>query len=88
MCRPQPSHGLAVARLRGALRRARTPRETTRPTRTRRVPKHAGDVATAGMHVLMAADANVARPDQDHNAALHTIYRSIGDYAPQAKRCS
>ncbi|MYW07407.1 isochorismatase family protein [Streptomyces sp. SID2563] len=39
----------------------------------------ARDAATAGLRVLMVADANAARRDQDHNATLHTIYRSFGD---------
>lgn len=39
----------------------------------------ARDAATTGLRVLMVADANAARRDQDHNAALHTIYRSFGD---------
>ncbi|MGW2477750.1 isochorismatase family protein [Streptomyces sp. NPDC001665] len=39
----------------------------------------ARDAATNGLRVLMVADANAARRDQDHNAALHTIYRSFGD---------
>ncbi|MFI0977539.1 isochorismatase family protein [Streptomyces sp. NPDC021093] len=39
----------------------------------------ARDAATSGLRVLMVADANAARRDRDHNAALHTIYRSFGD---------
>ncbi|SEE50883.1 Isochorismate hydrolase [Streptomyces sp. 2131.1] len=39
----------------------------------------ARDAATTGLRVLMVADANAARRDQDHNATLHTIYRSFGD---------
>lgn len=39
----------------------------------------ARDAATLGYRVIMVADANAARRDQDHNAALHTIYRSFGD---------
>ncbi|WP_274918216.1 isochorismatase family cysteine hydrolase [Streptomyces sp. WZ-12] len=39
----------------------------------------ARDAATMGLRVLMVADANAARRDQEHNAALHTIYRSFGD---------
>jgi nicotinamidase-related amidase len=39
----------------------------------------ARDAATTGLRVLMVADANAAQRDQDHNAALHTIYRSFGD---------
>lgn len=32
----------------------------------------------------MVADANAARRDQDHNATLHTIYRTFGDVRPTA----
>jgi hypothetical protein len=32
----------------------------------------------------MVADANAARRDQDHNAALYTIYRTFGDVRPTA----
>lgn len=39
----------------------------------------ARDAATSGLRVLMIADANAAGRDQEHNAALHTIYRSFGD---------
>ncbi|MFD4353311.1 isochorismatase family protein [Nocardia sp. NPDC058518] len=39
----------------------------------------ARDAATVGFRVIMVADA---RCDQDHNAALHTIYRSFGDVRP------
>ncbi|MFJ3906425.1 isochorismatase family protein [Streptomyces sp. NPDC090025] len=39
----------------------------------------ARDAATTGFRVLMVADANAARRDRDHNAALHVIYRSFGD---------
>ncbi|MFF8595854.1 isochorismatase family protein [Streptomyces sp. NPDC015220] len=39
----------------------------------------ARDAATTGLRVLMVADGNAARRDQDHNAALLTIYRSFGD---------
>jgi nicotinamidase-related amidase len=42
----------------------------------------ARDAATVGFRVIMVADANAARCDQDHNAALHTIYRSFGDVRP------
>ncbi|MFD3746504.1 isochorismatase family protein [Nocardia sp. NPDC058633] len=42
----------------------------------------ARDAATLGFRVIMVADANAARRDQDHNAALHTIYRSFGDVRP------
>ena len=27
----------------------------------------------------MVADANAAMRDQDHNATLHTVYRTFGD---------
>lgn len=39
----------------------------------------ARDAATLGYRVIMAADANAARRDEDHNATLYTIYRSFGD---------
>ncbi|WP_214414247.1 isochorismatase family cysteine hydrolase [Sphaerisporangium fuscum] len=39
----------------------------------------ARDAATLGFRVIMVADANAARGDQEHNATLHTIYRSFGD---------
>ena len=42
----------------------------------------ARDAHAAGFRVVMAADANAARRDQDHNAALHNIYRSFGDVRP------
>ncbi|MFJ4953014.1 hypothetical protein [Streptomyces sp. NPDC088760] len=29
--------------------------------------------------MLMVADANAAQCDQEHNATLHSIYRSFGD---------
>lgn len=45
----------------------------------------ARDAATMGLRVLMVADANAARRDQDHNAALHTIYRSFGDIRTTAE---
>lgn len=44
----------------------------------------ARDAATLGFRVLMVADANAARRDRDHNATLHTIYRSFGDVRPTA----
>lgn len=37
------------------------------------------DASTEGMRVILAADASAARRDQDHNATLHTAYRSYGD---------
>jgi nicotinamidase-related amidase len=39
----------------------------------------ARDASTLGYRVIMVADANAARRDQDHNATLHTIYRTFGD---------
>jgi nicotinamidase-related amidase len=39
----------------------------------------ARDAATLGYRVIMVADANSARRDQDHNATLYTIYRTFGD---------
>ncbi|MFE2540537.1 isochorismatase family protein [Actinacidiphila glaucinigra] len=45
----------------------------------------ARDAATSGLRVVMVADANAARRDQDHNAALHTIYRSFGDVRTTAE---
>lgn len=39
----------------------------------------ARDASTLGYRVLMVADANAARRDQDHNATLYTVYRSFGD---------
>jgi nicotinamidase-related amidase len=39
----------------------------------------ARDASTLGLRVIMVADANAARRDQDHNATLHTIYRTFGD---------
>ncbi|QWF84817.1 isochorismatase family cysteine hydrolase [Amycolatopsis sp. CA-230715] len=44
----------------------------------------ARDAATLGYRVVMVADANAARRDEDHNATLHTIYRSFGDVRPTA----
>lgn len=37
------------------------------------------DASTQGPRVILAADACAAARDQDHNAALHTVYRSYGD---------
>jgi nicotinamidase-related amidase len=45
----------------------------------------ARDAATTGLRVVMVADANAARRDQDHNAALHTVYRSFGDVRSTAE---
>ncbi|WP_423057261.1 isochorismatase family protein [Brevibacterium linens] len=40
------------------------------------------DASTQGLRVILAADACAAGRDQDHNVALHTIYRSYGDVRP------
>jgi nicotinamidase-related amidase len=45
----------------------------------------ARDASATGFRVVMVADANAARRDQDHNATLHTIYRSFGDVRPTAE---
>lgn len=42
----------------------------------------ARDARALGFRVIMAADANAARTDAEHNATLHTIYRSFGDVRP------
>jgi nicotinamidase-related amidase len=39
----------------------------------------ARDASTLGYRVIMVADANAARRDEDHNATLYTIYRTFGD---------
>lgn len=39
----------------------------------------ARDASTLGLRVIMVADANAARRDQDHNAALYNVYRTFGD---------
>jgi nicotinamidase-related amidase len=45
----------------------------------------ARDASTTGYRVILAADANAARTDADHNATLHTFYRSFGDVRPTAE---
>jgi len=45
----------------------------------------ARDARALGLRVILAADANAARTDAEHNAALHTIYRSFGDVRPTAE---
>ncbi len=45
----------------------------------------ARDASTLGLRVVMVADANAARRDQDHNATLHTVYRSFGDVRPTSE---
>ena len=42
----------------------------------------ARDASTLGYRVVMVADANAAPRDRDHNATLHTVYRSFGDVRP------
>jgi nicotinamidase-related amidase len=42
----------------------------------------ARDASTLGYRVVMVADANAARRDEDHNATLYTIYRTYGDVRP------
>ncbi|MYW01891.1 isochorismatase family cysteine hydrolase [Streptomyces sp. SID3343] len=42
----------------------------------------ARDAATLGFRVVMVADANATGRDRDHNATLHTVYRSFGDVRP------
>lgn len=44
----------------------------------------ARDASTLGFRVIMVADGNAATRDQDHNATLHTIYRTFGDVRPTA----
>jgi len=39
----------------------------------------ARDASTLGYRVIMVADGNAARRDQDHNATLYTVYRTFGD---------
>jgi nicotinamidase-related amidase len=39
----------------------------------------ARDASTLGYRVVLVADANSARRDEDHNATLYTIYRTFGD---------
>ncbi|MFE2168902.1 isochorismatase family protein [Streptomyces sp. NPDC059447] len=45
----------------------------------------ARDAWTLGYRVIMIADANSTRRDQDHNATLHTVYRSFGDVRPTSE---
>ncbi|MFE3901773.1 isochorismatase family protein [Streptomyces sp. NPDC059153] len=42
----------------------------------------ARDAWTLGYRVIMFADANATGRGRDHNATLHTIYRSFGDVRP------
>lgn len=43
------------------------------------------DAATLGLRVILVADGCAAMRDQDHNAALHVVYRSFGDVRPTAE---
>ena len=45
----------------------------------------ARDARTLGYRVIMVADGNAARRDQDHNATLHTVYRTFGDVRSTAE---
>lgn len=45
----------------------------------------ARDASTLDYRVIMVADANAARRDQDLNATLHTVYRTFGDVRPTAE---
>jgi ureidoacrylate peracid hydrolase len=45
----------------------------------------ARDASTRGLRVVFVADANAAVRDRDHNATLHTVYRSFGDVRPTAE---
>jgi nicotinamidase-related amidase len=42
------------------------------------------DAATLDLRVILVADACAAMRDRDHNATLHTVYRSYGDVRPTA----
>jgi len=42
----------------------------------------ARDASTLGYRVIVVADGNAARRDEDHNATLHTVYRTFGDVRP------
>ncbi|MFB4303125.1 hypothetical protein [Actinomadura sp. NTSP31] len=42
------------------------------------------DASALGLRVVMIADANAAPRDREHNATLHTVYRSFGDVRPAA----
>ena len=45
----------------------------------------ARDASTLGYRVVLVADANAGVRDQDHNATLHTVYRTFGDVRPTAE---
>lgn len=42
------------------------------------------DASASGLRVVLVADACAARRDADHNATLHTVYRTYGDVRPTA----
>ena len=43
------------------------------------------DASTAGLRVILVADACAAMRDRDHNATLHTVYRTFGDVRPTSE---
>lgn len=45
----------------------------------------ARDARTVGYRTILVADACAARTDAEHNATLHTFYRSFGDVRPTAE---
>ncbi|WP_406050680.1 isochorismatase family protein [Kribbella sp. NBC_00889] len=45
----------------------------------------ARDASTLDYRVVMVADANAARRDQDLNATLYTVYRTFGDVRPTSE---
>ncbi len=45
----------------------------------------ARDASTLDFRVVMVADGNAARRDQDHNATLHVVYRTFGDVRPTSE---
>lgn len=45
----------------------------------------ARDARTLGYRTILVADACAARTDAEHNATLHTFYRSFGDVRPTAE---
>jgi hypothetical protein len=53
-----------------------------RPSNPDNSPATSPPTRTLGLRVIMVADANAARRDEDHNATLHTIYRTFGDVRP------
>jgi hypothetical protein len=48
-------------------------------------PQIAELYARSGDEGPMVADANACRRDQDHNATLHTVYRTFGDVRPTSE---